>query len=698
MGKDLLGYRGAKTTFLLVAGCTLAQSMAILLQAKWLAETVSALFAGASLQEQGGTIALFLLAFLLRHGVGAVQQGLAQRFAEQTGASLRKELLGVLFQRGPALVRAEGTGNVVTLVLEGIGKFRKYAELTIPRMMGAGITPALVWLYVFMTDRISGIILLVTMPILIAFLILVGLAARKQTERQLDSYRLLSNHFVDSLRGLMTLKFLGQSRRHSGSIQQVSEDYRKATMRTLRVAFLSSFALDFFTMLSVASVAVNLGLRLINGSIELLPALLVLILAPEYFLPVRMVGADFHATLDGKQAGEAMQSIIRASRAEGKWKPSVSEAAPNGGADGACEAAVADSGVGAGGAGCIRTADAADDAEAAVSMTTDTAIAATTDAAVAATTDAAIAATTDAAIAATTNTTMAMTADALHAARTDTARKVGAAFPAPILQIKDNSTNRGSSPAVFRWDDHSMLELRGVGLRHESQGPDSLEDVSFRIPGKGRIGIVGESGAGKSTLIDLLGGFAAPTAGEIRLNGVKLEEGNREAWRSGVTYMPQHPYLFSSTLQDNVRFYAPDASDADVLAAVEAAGLIDLVRTLPKGLHEMIGAGGRALSGGQAQRVALARALLGGRQVLLLDEPTAHLDIETEYELKETMLSLFRDRWVFLATHRLHWMRDMDFMIVLHRGRVAETGTHEELIQLKGVYYGLITSQMEGIG
>ncbi|HAF98457.1 thiol reductant ABC exporter subunit CydD [Paenibacillus lactis] len=626
MGKDLLGYRGAKTTFLLVAVCTLAQSMAILLQAKWLAETVSALFAGASLQEQGGTIALFLLAFLLRHGVGAIQQGIAQRFAEQTGTSLRKELLGVLFRRGPALIRKEGTGNVVTLVLEGIGKFRKYAELTIPRMMGAGITPALVWLYVFMTDRISGIILLVTMPILIAFLILVGLAARKQTERQLDSYRMLSNHFVDSLRGLMTLKFLGQSRKHSGSIRQVSEDYRKATMRTLRVAFLSSFALDFFTMLSVASVAVNLGLRLINGSIELLPALLVLILAPEYFLPVRMVGADFHATLDGKQAGEAMQSIIRASRAEETGKPEAAETARNAGAVGFGEAAVA------------------------------------------------------------------------HAATTDRAVTVGTPLSAPILKIKDNSTYRESSRPVFRWDDCSMLELSGVGLRHEEHGPASLQDVSFRIPCKGRIGIVGESGAGKSSLIDLLGGFAAPTAGEIKLNGVKLEEGNRKAWRSGVTYMLQHPYLFSSTLEDNVRFYAPDASDADVRAAVEAAGLIDLVRKLPNGLHEMIGAGGRALSGGQAQRVALARALLGGRQVLLLDEPTAHLDIETEYELKETMLSLFRDKWVFLATHRLHWMRDMDVIIVLHRGRVAETGTHEELMQLKGVYYGLITSQMEGVG
>ncbi|WP_339296733.1 thiol reductant ABC exporter subunit CydD [Paenibacillus sp. FSL W7-1279] len=621
MGKDLLGYKGAKTVFFLVAVCTLAQSMAILLQAKWLAEAVSALFAGSTLQEQGETIALFLLAFLARHGISAVQQGFAQRFAEETGTSLRKQLLDELFRNGPSFVRSEGTGNVVTLVLEGIGKFRKYAELTIPRLMGASITPALVWLYVFMTDRISGIILLVTMPILIVFLILVGLAARKQTEQQLDSYRMLSNHFVDSLRGLTTLKFLGQSRKHSESIQQVSEGYRAATMRTLRVAFLSSFALDFFTMLSVASVAVNLGLRLINGSLELLPALLILILAPEYFLPVRMVGADFHATLDGKQAGKAMQSMIQEAR-KGRLGGISGSVAAEGSVNGA---------------GPFEPTGALETPAAGTMERTSTGL---------------------------------------------------------TFKIQNNFSSSSLRPQPrFQWDHQSVLELSGIGLRHEELGPASLEDVSFRIPGQRKIGIVGESGAGKSTLIELLGGFMAPTSGVMELNGVKLEDRNRRAWRTEVTYMPQQPYLFGATLADNVRFYAPEASTVQV----EAAGLSDLVKSLPGGLEEMIGGGGRALSGGQAQRVALARALLGDRRVLLLDEPTAHLDIETEYELKETMLSLFQDKWVFLATHRLHWMQDMDYIIVLHQGRVAETGTHEELIARQGVYYGLITSQMEGV-
>lgn len=126
------------------------------------------------------------------------------------------------------------------------------------------------------------------------------------------------------------------------------------------------------------------------------------------------------------------------------------------------------------------------------------------------------------------------------------------------------------------------------------------------------------------------------------------------------------------------------------------AGLSELIDQLPNGLKERIGEGGRALSGGQARRTAVARAFLGNRPIILLDEPTAHLDIETEYELKKTMLKLFEDKLVFLATHRLHWMLDMDEIIVLKDGQVAETGTHQELIEKRGVYYELVKAQSFG--
>ncbi|GAB6991194.1 thiol reductant ABC exporter subunit CydD [Paenibacillus pini] len=580
MDKNLLGYKGIKPVLAIVILLTLVQSASIIMFATWLAEVISALFAGESLHQQYSKIYMFLGAFLVRHIINFIQQKVTYAFAEATGASLRKQLMNKLFELGPRFAKTAGTGNLVTLVLEGVTKFRNYLELIIPRMVGMSILPWVILVYVFMQDITSGIILLVSMPILIVFMILIGLAARKHTERQLDTYRTLSNHFVDSLRGLETLKFLGQSRAHGHSISRVSDRYRSATMRTLRVAFLSSFALDFFTMLSVATVAVGLGLRLVDGNMALVTGLTVLILAPEYFLPVRMVGADFHATLDGKEAGAAMKSIID--------EPMQQEA-----------------------------------------------------------------------------------------------------------ELKGSAKQREA--AGVQWTAESKLVLSGVCVQHQVDANPSLNNVSAHIQGMQKIGIIGASGAGKSTLIDVLGGFLQPTAGQFELDGSAVNSLIHEAWRQLTTYIPQQPYLFSSSLADNIRFYSPEASAVEVEQAATAAGLSELVRSLPQGMDEMIGGGGRPLSGGQEQRVALARAFLSERPIMLLDEPTAHLDIETEYELKQTMLSLFNDKLVFLATHRLHWMPDMDKIIVLDHGQVAEVGTHQELIARKGAYYSLITSQMEGV-
>lgn len=188
-----------------------------------------------------------------------------------------------------------------------------------------------------------------------------------------------------------------------------------------------------------------------------------------------------------------------------------------------------------------------------------------------------------------------------------------------------------------------------------------------------------------------------PTSGNFEINGVSVGDLTQSAWREQITYIPQNPYIFSGSLRDNISFYSPDASNDAIEKAAAAAGLDQVVRGLPSGYDELIGGGGRDLSGGQEQRVALARALLSERPIILLDEPTAHLDIETEYELKDTMLPLFEGKLILLATHRLHWMRDMDYIIVMEQGRVAEMGTHQQLISSKGVYHQLVALQQEGI-
>ncbi|MFE4712367.1 thiol reductant ABC exporter subunit CydD [Paenibacillus sp. NPDC056722] len=623
MDKNLLGYKGVRPVFLIVGFLTLVQSLSILLLAKGLAEVVSALFAGAPLKEQWGTSLLFLLAFLVRHVCALLMSRVSYRFAEATGSSMRQQMMDKLFQLGPRLAGDRGTGTLVTLVLEGVTKFRTYLELIIPRMVGMSVTPLMLLVYVYTQDTTSGVILTVTMPIIIAFMILIGMTARKQMDRQLKSYRTLSNHFVDSLRGLETLKFLGRSRSHSESIAHVSDRYRSATMRTLRVAFLSSFALDFFTMLSVASVAVSLGLRLVNEQMTLVTGLTILILAPEYFLPVRLVGADFHATLDGKEAGEAMKSIIDRETVQAV-KLTASGAGQGVAEKGAASGAVAGNVSSAGRVG--------------------------------------------------------------GAGRAGTNRTAGTTL-----------VGQPSSASDFAWTNGAILQLNGVGVKYEEGGLSSLEGVSLRFAGAAKIGIIGESGAGKSTLVDILGGFLHPTSGSITVGASTFSSLTDEAWRKQTAYIPQRPYIFSGTLADNVRFYYPEASMEEVRRVIGEAGLSRLVDSLPNGLEEMIGGGGRSLSGGQEQRVALARALLSSRPIMLLDEPTAHLDIETEYELKETMLPLFAGKLVFLATHRLHWMVDMDLIVVMKQGQVAETGTHKELIARKGAYYELIQSQLEGI-
>ncbi|WLP59493.1 thiol reductant ABC exporter subunit CydD [Bacillus pumilus] len=574
MDKRLLQLKGMRGLLALLGIVSLIQGASIIFQAQWLAQAITTLFDGKSLSQATPYVLLFLAAFLVRHGLTLIREKVMFTYSSRIGADVRKQLLDQLFRLGPAFTKKKGTGKLVTLAMEGIAQYRQYLQLFLPKMVNMAVIPAMVLIYVWTLDETSAVILIVTLPILIVFMILLGLVAQRKAAKQWRSYEKLSNHFTDSLRGLETLRYLGISKKHSRNIGEVSKRYRKATMSTLKVAFLSSFALDFFSMLSIATVAVFLGLRLIEGELLLLPALTALMLAPEYFLPVREVGNDYHATLNGKEANEAMQVI---------------------------------------------------------------------------------------------------------------------------LEEKGFRTQETQSVQLNEWNEQSALTLQDVSVQHDEHAPYSIQDVDFTVKGKKKIGIIGASGSGKSTLTDVLGGFVEPTSGQITLNGQPLVHLQMKEWQKEVVYMPQHPYLFHMTLRENIRFYEPHATDEEVERAASEAGLSQLVAQLPNGLDEIIGEQGRGLSGGQAQRIALARTVLGKRSIMLLDEPTAHLDIETEYELKKTMLPLFEDKLVFLATHRLHWMPAMDEIIVMDQGTIAEMGTHESLMQRKGVYYQLVQEQMGAV-
>ncbi|MDN6354765.1 MAG: ATP-binding cassette domain-containing protein, partial [Lactiplantibacillus plantarum] len=204
--------------------------------------------------------------------------------------------------------------------------------------------------------------------------------------------------------------------------------------------------------------------------------------------------------------------------------------------------------------------------------------------------------------------------------------------------------------------------------------------------------IIGASGSSKSTLINLLGGFLTPVAdqGKIQVNGQTVSHLSQDAWQQSFFYIPQNPYLFHATLAENIAFYQPDASRQAIERAAENAGLTAWIATLPAGLDTAIGEGSRGVSGGQAQRIALARAFLDdSRRVLLFDEPTAHLDIETEAELKTTILPVLDNHLVFFATHRLHWINQMDYVLVMDHGEIVEQGTPTELAAHDGAYVRL---------
>ena len=671
LDKNLFALPGARRMLGALCLLTLLKAAVIVGQAWALATAVDLLRAGSSVADAAFALAGFFACFMSRQAVAFFQDGMLERYAGDRVAELRSGMLGRVFAEGPLFVGALGTGNAVTLALEGAEQVENYLRLVLPKIAGVVIVPLVLLAFAFPFDWVSGLIMLIVFPFIIFYMVLLGKTAKAEADKQHDEFNRLANHFVDTLRGIDTLKLFGRGAAQGESVFAASERLRTATMKTLRTAILSGAVLDLFATFSVAAVAIMLGFRLVDGSIAFFPALLMLILVPEYFKPIREYASDYHASLDGKTALAALLRVADAPalRSAGQsGEPSEGSATRRSAAQPPASCA------------SLLQSDENIDGVQTVSPLVPPACQPAEPADVA---------------------VFSGTAPRGDDGGSRTEVRFASAIPAirgtgEALADVTNDMDVDSLPV---WSHASVLEARDVAFDYADHR--ALSGVSFSVRGFSKVAIVGMSGSGKSTLANLLGGFAEPSEGGFLFSWEGEEprafDLASDAWRRQVVYIPQDPYIFHATLRENIAFYRPDAGEAAIEGAVVAMGLGVLVRQLPLGLDTPIGEGARALSGGQAQRIALARAFLDPqRRILIFDEPTAHLDIETELELKERMLPLMEGRLVFFATHRLHWVHDMDAVMVVDGGRLAEFGAPEELLSRGGALARLAEHMLGG--
>ncbi|MFB7472658.1 thiol reductant ABC exporter subunit CydD [Kitasatospora sp. NPDC056184] len=480
---------------------------------------------------------------------------LAQRAAAEAKRALRERLATRLRQTGPHRLAARRHGETATLLTRGLDALDPYLTGYLPTMAATAVVPVTVVGWLWWTDWTSALIVVVTLPLIPVFGALVGMHTARRTARQWRLLARLGGHFLDVLAGLPTLRAFGREHHQTGVVREMADAHRRATMRTLRVAFLSSLVLETVATLSVALVAVPVGLRLLAGALDLRTALVVLFLAPEAYLPLRASGAAFHDSAEGIAVAERVFAVLD------EEEPPATHPVPS---------------------------------------------------------------------------------------------SVPVPVPAPV---PDGRTAR--------------LRLDGVTVHHPGRTAPALDAVSLTVHPGEHLALVGPSGAGKSTLLALLLGFTAPGTGRVLVDGTDLAALDPDAWLAQVAWVPQRPHLFAASVADNIRLGRPDATDAEVRAAARAACADGFAEALPQGYATPLGEHGAGLSAGQRQRIALARAFLKDAPILLLDEPTAHLDPESEAAVTRATADLVRGRTAIVVAHRRSLLPHADRILTVRAGTLA---------------------------